>query len=241
MSSAAQIAANRVNSQLSTGPRTPEGKARSSQNARKEGFNSATLHILPEQKDEFERFRQAVHRDTRPDGAIESEYVHRLIASGWNLRRVRYLESELLADSDFVGDELDAAKLQRLARYRRDLERTYDRALAELRRLQTQRNVLIQQPDAVVGTILDRTPMAELSAITKLTDPVLRKANHPLFHPADAFSEIRRGRRNQPQAVSRNEVNPEPATHPLAAEIAFSRSLDDTEKRVLASFAKEAA
>jgi hypothetical protein len=241
MSSAAQFAANRANSQLSTGPRTAEGKARSSQNARKEGFNSATLHILPEQKDEFERFRQAVHRDTRPDGAIESEYVHRLIASGWNLRRVRTLESELLATSDPVDDELDAARLQRLARYRRDLERTYDRALAELRRLQTQRNVLIQQHDAIVEDILDRTPMAELSAITRLTDPVLRKANHPLFHPADGFSEIRRGRRNQPQAPARNQVNPEPAPHPLAGEIAPTPGLDDTEKRVLADFAKEVA
>jgi hypothetical protein len=83
--------------------------------------------------------------------------------------------------------------------------------------------------------------MAELSAITRLTDPVLRKANHPLFHPADGFSEIRRGRRNQPQAPARNQVNPEPAPHPLAVEIAHTPGLDDTEKRVLADFAKEVA
>ena len=45
MATAAQIAANRLNVQKSTGPRTPEGKAASSSNALKHGMDAASIVI----------------------------------------------------------------------------------------------------------------------------------------------------------------------------------------------------
>jgi hypothetical protein len=41
-----QLAANRANAGKSTGPRTPEGKLRSSQNARKHGFTATTFAVV---------------------------------------------------------------------------------------------------------------------------------------------------------------------------------------------------
>lgn len=41
-----QLAANRNNAALSTGPSTPEGKARSSQNTRKHGFTASTFAVV---------------------------------------------------------------------------------------------------------------------------------------------------------------------------------------------------
>jgi hypothetical protein len=41
-----QLAANRANAANSTGPRTPEGKARSAQNARKHGFTASNFAVV---------------------------------------------------------------------------------------------------------------------------------------------------------------------------------------------------
>ena len=52
MSSAAQVAANQANAQLSTGPKTTEGKASSSRNALKTGLTGRTM-ILPKDQAEI--------------------------------------------------------------------------------------------------------------------------------------------------------------------------------------------
>src|ERR1035438_5174370 len=48
--SPARKSANTANAQLSTGPRTPEGKSRSAQNASKHGLTAADLVIGPEDR-----------------------------------------------------------------------------------------------------------------------------------------------------------------------------------------------
>jgi hypothetical protein len=53
-----QLAANRANALKSTGPRTPEGKARSSQNARTHGFTASTFAVVRlEELDEITRLK----------------------------------------------------------------------------------------------------------------------------------------------------------------------------------------
>jgi len=54
MASHAQIAANQLNSRNSTGPRTPQGRAKSSMNALKHGNRSRKLALLREESCAFE-------------------------------------------------------------------------------------------------------------------------------------------------------------------------------------------
>jgi hypothetical protein len=160
MATQAQIKANQENAQNSTGPRTPEGKAQSAANSRKDGLNARTLCIPDHQRAEFELYESALLDETNPQGPLEQEYFQRLLTCGWILRRARALEIQLLFQGDTINNEDDARKLQRIARYRRDLERSHDRALLELRQLQTQRAQIAQQTDPTRTDLHRAAPLA---------------------------------------------------------------------------------
>ena len=72
MSTTAQIEANQANSQLSTGPITPEGKARSATNATKLGFYAKQAVLLTEQDHQaFEALTVAFRFEVHPVGPVE--------------------------------------------------------------------------------------------------------------------------------------------------------------------------
>jgi hypothetical protein len=139
MSSAAQIAANRVNAQLSTGPVTLEGKVRSSQNALRHGLTAKHLVIRDDEREEFAAFQQDLLDELAPQGATEILTFQDLLHAAWNLHRFRRIEAELStgAADDFSGP--NTAALDRLSRYQSRAQREYYRALKELRILQTNR------------------------------------------------------------------------------------------------------
>ncbi|WP_321475124.1 hypothetical protein [uncultured Paludibaculum sp.] len=170
MASAAQITANQANAKRSTGPVSIEGKARASQNARDHGFTARNLRISPEDRAEFESLQAAMRLQTRPDGCLEEEIFHRILTHTWNLRRIEAFEALILAETDPLADsDPHGAKLERYARYRRDLERGLYRAIKELSRLQTERTALIQQHTAIVQGISEGAPLAEITRLTKDT------------------------------------------------------------------------
>jgi hypothetical protein len=172
MASPAQITANRANAKLSTGPRTGDGKTASSHNAARHGFTSMQLTVAAPDLADFEQFKTELLADVRPEGALEQSLFERLLIANWNLRRITRYELQLLDETNpFDPTSVDNAPcFDRLARYRRDLERSAQRTLAELRKLQTQRAVLLQMPGRVVEAVYNSTPLAELSAITGDTE-----------------------------------------------------------------------
>jgi hypothetical protein len=72
--SPAQLAANAANAQHSTGPRTTEGKDRSSQNASKHGLTAREVVIGAGEQEEFDSIsRRFSHRVTREDAGDDSQ------------------------------------------------------------------------------------------------------------------------------------------------------------------------
>ncbi len=87
MATEAQIKANRRNAKKSTGPRTPEGKARVSGNAIKHGLRARRDIIKSESQEEFDHHRRRFFAELGPSSAIEDALAERIISLAWRLKR----------------------------------------------------------------------------------------------------------------------------------------------------------
>ena len=157
MASQSQIDANRRNAQKSTGPRTPQGKDRSSRNSLIHGL-TAKKHFLPDEDpadlaDLLERFRA----EWRPATETQESLVERMAAAHWRLRHFVALEAGIfnltLEISPLPGQFnqqgrtdpmawafhvncMQGDHFSRLARYEAHLQRDFSRCLRELQKLQ---------------------------------------------------------------------------------------------------------
>jgi hypothetical protein len=142
--SPAQIKANRANAQLSTGPRTGEGKLASSSNSTTSGLTSSKIFVRPDQQAEFDEFESALALELKPRGLSQSNLYAQILHAAWNIRRCYALESHIQNEANARGfedalydDEL-SRNLDRVYRYKRMHESTHRRATADLRQLQTE-------------------------------------------------------------------------------------------------------
>jgi hypothetical protein len=159
MSSKNKSESARLNGSKSQGPKTPEGKARSSKNALRHGLTGDFIIFEHESADDFDRLEEAYIDRYCPADLIELELVQTLATTRWRLRRIANLEANLFQnelalsadqiESDFetINDEARLAvafknlaqegpSLALLIRYESSLNRVYDRTLKQLEQLQ---------------------------------------------------------------------------------------------------------
>jgi hypothetical protein len=96
MTSERQLAANRANARLSTGPRSDAGKLRSRRNAVRHGLAAETVIGILEDADDYRCFEAAILADYDPSSTLEHELVVRLASLLWRLRRATMIETGLL-------------------------------------------------------------------------------------------------------------------------------------------------
>jgi hypothetical protein len=97
MPTSQQITANQTNAQLSTGPRTEEGKQRSSLNALKSGLTGRTVLLPTEDTAAYERHLRHFFNHYEPIGEEETAIVQRMADTRWRLDRCANLENNLYA------------------------------------------------------------------------------------------------------------------------------------------------
>src|SRR6266699_1760184 len=91
-----QRAANRANAAKSTGPRTPEGKARSAQNARSHGFTASTFAVVRlEDLNEVAHLRADLTAVYQPVNSQELFALERMALTQQAMLRAARLESGL--------------------------------------------------------------------------------------------------------------------------------------------------
>jgi hypothetical protein len=147
MASPAHI--NRSNAQNSTGPTSFAGKAVTRFNALSHGMDAASLVIPGEDPDELSDLAAELHGEYDPQGAVEAELVETLVRSTWFQHRYARIEAQLFATilrkmddpgatvaDAFYHDAAGPNVLGKLFRRQRAAQRDFDKALAELRRIQ---------------------------------------------------------------------------------------------------------
>ncbi len=87
MLSEQKIQANKLNALKSTGPCTPEGRAKSALNAIKHGLCAQTVIISSENSDEFRVFAKNLTTDFAPINQVERNMVKRIVSLSWAYRQ----------------------------------------------------------------------------------------------------------------------------------------------------------
>jgi hypothetical protein len=183
MSSAAQITANQANSQFSTGPITADGKRIASSNSIRHGLTAKQIVIPGEDPAEFEELRSSLQAEMKPATAEEAALVEQIAQHTWRLQRARRLETasyhrfmpDLKPSPRHFGGKThmvtidpeqalatafhnNAQAFDRLRRHEATIERSYYKAINELRKLQTERRLQQppQPPAPPIGSVLQK-------------------------------------------------------------------------------------
>ena len=155
MTSPSQIAANQQNAQSSTGPRTPEGKAASSQNAIKYGLTSRQVLLPFEDPEEFAELRATFVDQLRPANPAERLIVEDITVAKWHMIRTdaaqkTYIQNELeknppedpmVAASYYMLDD----SIRKFRKYHAAYNREYESAWKKLAAMQKERREREQQ------------------------------------------------------------------------------------------------
>ena len=96
MPSALKSETARINGAKSRGPKTPQGRARSSMNALRHGLTAKTLILHHEDRNLFAEIWKDYFDLLKPANKMEIDLVSDIVAARWRLRRMERYETVML-------------------------------------------------------------------------------------------------------------------------------------------------
>lgn len=172
MSSAAQILANRQNSQHSTGPVTDAGKARSSQNSFRHGLASSQIVIPGESESEYEALLAGLTADHKPQSVTESILVYKMATHHWLSLRAIAMQAREAANPESTPRAVNV-----LVRYQTANERGFWKSFDTLRKLQKER------AEPQIGFASQPAPASAPAAPTESAEPAPQPESIWKKHP----------------------------------------------------------
>jgi hypothetical protein len=139
-----QHEANRRNAQKSTGPTTLEGKTAAALNAVTYGLRTRKLIIDGENVADYWQLWHDLETEWQPETPTERLYLEQMSTSQWLLARMADSENRIYEAN--LSWEARFDLLDRVAKHRTRLERSFTTALHELKQLQKERQAKRRQP-----------------------------------------------------------------------------------------------
>jgi hypothetical protein len=147
--SSRKLAANRANSQKSTGPISDAGLAKSATNGRKHGLTGRFTVMPGENQEAFDNLFQQFMLDEKPVGSVEVELVRKMAEHTWLRERAARCQEACFVvmpqtPEQAANDEAEVRvrpELERYIRYQSHHDRAYQRAAAELLKRQKERRL----------------------------------------------------------------------------------------------------
>jgi hypothetical protein len=122
--SAAQICANQINAQKSTGPVTNIGKSKVANNAVKHGLFSTNLILADEDPLEYQNLLEQLQIELSPSGVLEHALTERIAVSLWRQKRL------IRAETAYI--ELDRKQINIVVAVNQELHLSYsEQSLSE--------------------------------------------------------------------------------------------------------------
>jgi hypothetical protein len=139
----AQRAANQANAAFSTGPKTPEGKARSSRNALTLGLFTMNDFVRDDEAEDYTKICTSLWRELTPEGTLEQNFTTEIVSATWRLRRCRMADEALglISIDDPMLNPATEKQQKSVDRARAQAHNVLRRSIAELRALQTERTI----------------------------------------------------------------------------------------------------
>jgi hypothetical protein len=152
MISEKQLEANRRNAERSTGPKTDEGKTRSSRNNLRHGLTGQISLLPTEDREAHDAFCDELSNGLNPETPMERQFAMSIAEDSWRLNRARAIENNMfalghererrelqIALADARTFQAQANQFQLLTIYEQRINRNLQRNLKQLHELQAER------------------------------------------------------------------------------------------------------